>query len=493
MITDRAKKYISSGLAGLMIYASSGCQTFQGIGNEIKSFASNKEFDPLHEVTRYNEHKNAEPPKEIKPGVDYSIYQYRFPTDSKIINNRSYPKSESSVQLIPEESIAVTPLKRYNLPQINASFIDVDGTDDGNGELVVTYPSRIPPSDLINSIQPYLPGVEIKEVPGLNRIKFHSKKEAFGNNFDKLAGLLDDYDIPPQPVRVRVKIAKFFYDNTYDKAIDALKLIKEGMSVFSLNLPSSSDISKPLTTGITINPFYNTDRTGDFTITGGRELPHFTFEGAIKFLDSYGRTELVFDTDLLGLSGIPMTFKNTNSIPVPESVVTPTTVIETQKYREAGPDIGATAWVNESGFTTLELKELFGELTGFLGTLQKPTFSDTNLSTKVTLRNGLTYLVATSLDAKSSGVYRGLPGVSKIPIAKEIFSSRSLENKTAQFLFFAEVYPVGRDSLIGIQHPEEVKFTPQINTDSSKNGKSQKNKKSNGKNLESYTVQTGIQ
>jgi hypothetical protein len=476
MITNKLKNYISGGLAALTIYTASGCATVKTLKSELTGFGDALQ-NPIHEAFRSNEPLN-EKPEAVAEGVNYNDYTKEH--QYVVVNERGFLKSSDSIPPETLEDIVKTPpTRKYIIPAINASFIE-----DGQGGVFLTYPCRIPSSDLfklINYQSPpapaatppaatpaapaappsaptpnqLLPGVDIIEYPGQNKLIFRGKKENFGNNFDRLINILNQFDAPAKQVRVRMRIVEYFNDNTYDREM-SLQILRDGMSIFNLNLPSNADPTQPLTTGVTVNPVYNLNKLPEINyLTGVTSVPRLSYKGAISFLDSHGKTQTLADTDMLVSNGSKACFFNTTSIPFPEYVVTPASVIQTSKYRDSGPKVELTPYANEEGFTTIKLTQAAsGENTGFLGTLQKPTFRDANLTTEMTLRNGLTYFIGTSLNTRYKSVDRGLPILNKIPFIRDATTSRSIEKNTSELLYFMEVNVMDRDSIAGVQRTE---------------------------------------
>ena len=185
----------------------------------------------------------------------------------------------------------------------------------------------------------------------------------------------------------------------------------------------------------------------------GEKIPNqWTYEGAINFLDSHGKTETLSDTDMLVSNGGSASLKNMNSIPYATFLVSAATPIATSNYREIGTEIGLTPFANEEGFTTIKLiKACSGEQTGYIGTEQRPTFREADLVSEFTLRNGLTYFIGTSLNTRYKSVDRGIPILNKLPLIRHLSTSRSIEKNASQLLYFMEVNVVDKDDLVGTQ------------------------------------------
>ena len=467
MITGRVKKGISTGLAGLMIYTFAGCATFRNLKDEVK-YLSSALNDPVHEVLRNDENLNLEPPAMNEASQKLHNDESRHATSHPytIANNRAYLQGE-------------TPEAKNNgaffIPEINANYIDLDGNNDGKGDVLISYRCRNAAPDIAAILAKYLPpapDVEITPYPSQNMLLFRGQDVKFGENFGLISRLINNFDIEPKQIRIRLKIVEYFNDNTYDRDM-ALKILKNGMSAFSLLLPSNPQ-GNPLTTGISVNPFLNKDGNGNFTILG-RAPNKWTYEGAIKFLDSHGRTETLSDTDVVVSNGTTAEFRNINAVPYQQTSLTPAAaiVIGTQ-YREVGPQLKLSPFANEKGFTTIKLLEAkSGESIALVGKEQVPVFREANLTSEFCLQNGATYLIGTSTNTRYKSVNRGIPGLNKIPLIKSATTSREIEKNTSELLYFMEVHDIDRQDSVGMQERIQEPLIEELNIQPVKQEKSE--------------------
>jgi type II secretory pathway component GspD/PulD (secretin) len=423
-----------------------GCQSLK---NEFKDFSPALR-NPIQEVFRYDDEENMKP-VELQRGVDYSVHDAT--TSYRVVNDRAYLRDEPSPKPYLEEIVDVPQLKKYRIPMINATYIE-DGSD-----IILTYPCRTPPPTLAPLISKHLDGIEIEEFPGRNELIFRGPRNTFGD-FSRFSNMLNQYDVAPDQIRVRTRIVEYFADNTYDResVINVLKnvLTDKGYvtsTILNFNLPSNPNPRESLTTGVEINPFFLMNQEGRKDPYTGKIIPPIsTFDGVIKFLDSYGKVSILSDSDMLVNNGSTVTFKNQNSVPFPEILINAMNVVETVKYRETGMDLEITPFANEEGFITVNLtKAESGEQTGYVGTVQRPTFRTSNLSTECILREGTTYFVGTSLNTRYKSVERGVPFMNKVPLIKAAFTSESIEKNSSVLLYFMEARKVNRNSLLGTQ------------------------------------------
>src|SRR3989344_2420629 len=457
-----ATRAFATGLIGILSTIGPGCNTLSKVNptNLLHKTATVINNSPLvHEVFRTNESKNEEPVSDIIK-IDYSEYDKEH--NYKIINSRGYLRDDENTPPKTLETLVDVPQsQRFKIPSLNATYIK-----DNSGRVIMQYHSRLAAPDLKKIVEEYIPNIKITEFPNQNILIFNGPETEFGD-FSYLSTLLNEFDLPALQVRLRMKIVEYFADNTYDREL-AIKVLRNGANTFSLNLPSNADETKPLTTGIDINPFFNANdpnviRTYEYIPNPaggvGNIIRHvtevankFNLSGAIKFLDSHGKVNIVSDVDVLVSNGTSVFMRNINSVPYPEFVVLPTSTYETLKYRDIGTEIKMTPYANEEGLITVKVEQgKSGEQAGYVGTVQRIVFRESDINTDVTIRNGETYFLGATLFTRYKSVDRGIPGLNKIPFINGVITSRSIENNQSQLFYFLEARVIERDSLVGTQ------------------------------------------
>lgn len=393
---------------------------------------------PLHELFRFDKNKNK---KLLMPNyeIDYSKHDKQHETT--IIDNRAYP-------LNPEErGVVVEPLNKIpiDLPQAEKLFfpeLGAEGFKDGQGNVVLIYPARIPAPELKGVLAQYLTNVEVNEFPNQNKLLIKIKESDLGNEeFKKnLAAAIDSLDLAPVMIRLKFGLILLWRDKTYDQEeiIDALK---DGVAAFHLNLPSNYDARQRLTTGANINPFYNNQGWGDFT-----------FNGSIGFLDSRGEIDNLISIDALVANTKPITFLDRTEVPYPGYVVGGTAIVEVLQYKEIGPSIKITPFANENGFITVKIEQAeSGDLATLLGTTQRPAFTKGNLTSEFVVRDGVPYVAAASINNNFRTVKRGLPLIDRVWPLNVFLRSFSLEKNQSQAFYLIEARVMPRDSLVGTE------------------------------------------
>ena len=455
-------KIINTGLAGIVsasFLLNSGCATYSKVRDKVEP------YNPASQILMTDRSETKNPLPEPVNEIDYTQYENTHQT--VIVGNRAYPKpkTETPIQapFIEGEPKIVSSLTRYNIPLINATCVE----DPTGGLYRITYDARLPAPDLIKTLEGFVSAdIKMTGFANQNKIIFSGKKETFGD-FSDLCGLLNQFDLPLMPVRLEFRVAEYVYDRTKNKEIDAVNALREGLAMFTMNLPSGPNPAQVLTTGMSINPFIGTNDPsthttynyvpnpaggiGTINSTTTSTPPLWTFNGAIKFLESSGHTSIVDRVDMTVNNGSPAKFQNQRKIPYASIALGPTPIAGIQ-YETIGTDIQVTPYATEDGFATLMItKATFGEQSGFVNVEQQPVFRVADVSTTVTLRSGMTYLISSALTKNDQTVKRGLPWFNKMPFLKHATTSKQDARYQRQLLYFVTVYTPERDSDLGIQ------------------------------------------
>jgi len=407
--------YVRGGLAAVVL--TGAALTFSGCDSAY------------HEIFRDDETRNI---AALSEPIEINYKEHDKNNRYDVVNDRAYLREGPKPSLIIEKIVQVPPYERFKVLGMNATYIE-----DANN-IILQYNCRTAAPDLVKRLGNYSKDM-LKDITidtFQNTLVFSGKKQAFGD-FDTLNKLLNEFDKSSKQIRVRVKVVEMFYDNTYDREF-TLSALKDAANIINLNLPSSSDPTKALMSGVNINPFYNQKKNG------------YTIESGVKFLDSYGKTRTLSDTDQLVTNGDVVKFTNITNVPYRELLEGKVGFVETIKYRDTGTTINVTPFANEEGFITLKLDAKSGEQTGFVGKEQYPVFREAEFTSNITVRNGMPYLAATSVVSRYGSVQRGVPLIDKLPVLKEIFTSRSIENNQSQLICFVEAREIGRDSSVSI-------------------------------------------
>jgi len=395
-----------------------------------------------YQVFRGNETRNQASISELVPTTYDEGYDFvKKANDFVVINNRGYvfeaPENPATFEEFVQHS---EPCPVARIPEINASYVTID---DGT-TTILSYPARTPAPEISKLISPHFPTINIQERG--NELIFSGPTSDFGD-FKDLATVLNTYDIPKGQIYVNLRIVEWFAGRTYNRE-QILRLLRDTIEVLNFNLPSNADPTKPLTTGISFDPlniFREPNKPG--------VIPRDVYESSIKFLETEGRTHTVASLGARVSNGEPLIFTNQSEIPFPKLAALGNNLVQVPEYQRIGVSFKVTPHANEQGFINLDIEQAeSGEQTGNLGPLDTPVFRIASLSSKFTVKDGLTYYIANSLSQRQHNERRGIPGLSKVRIVKQVFgASRTLSQTQSQLLYFLSASKVSREGLEGVE------------------------------------------
>ena len=153
---------------------------------------------------------------------------------------------------------------------------------------------------------------------------------------------------------------------------------------------------------------------------------------AVRFLESDAETRLVAKPQLRGAEGQKMTLNLGEEVPVPSTTFTPVAQggaafnpLTSFTYRPVGVNVEITPRVTYEGDITLELLIENSSLGDGLTVAGQslPSFNSRKVQTRLRLRDGESNLLAGLLQEEERRSLRGFPGILRLPIIKQLFSS----------------------------------------------------------------------
>ncbi len=153
---------------------------------------------------------------------------------------------------------------------------------------------------------------------------------------------------------------------------------------------------------------------------------------AVRFLESDSETRLVAKPQLRGAEGQKLTLNLGEEVPVPSTTFTPVAQggaafnpLTSFSYRPVGVNVEITPRVTYEGDITLELlieNSSLGD--GLVVAGQSlPSFNSRKVQTRLRLRDGESNLLAGLLQEEERRSLRGFPGILRLPVVKQLFSS----------------------------------------------------------------------
>jgi general secretion pathway protein D len=178
------------------------------------------------------------------------------------------------------------------------------------------------------------------------------------------------------------------------------------------------------------------------SITRGISLSDFYLAvptAVIRFLETDSETKLIAKPQLRGAEGQKLTLNLGDDIPVPSTVFTPLATggsnvnpLTSFNYRSVGVILEITPRVTFENEIILDLlveSSTLGRDVNIAGS-NLPSFGSRKVTTKLRLRDGESNLLAGLLREDERRSLRGIPGILRLPVIKQLFSSN--DNSIAQ-------------------------------------------------------------
>jgi len=152
----------------------------------------------------------------------------------------------------------------------------------------------------------------------------------------------------------------------------------------------------------------------------------------VRFLETDNETKLIAKPQLRGAEGEKLTLNLGDEIPVPATVFTPfaqgganVNPLTSFNYKPVGVNVEMTPRVTFEGEIILELSVESSTLGGDVNIAGQnlPSFGSRKVRTKLRLRDGESNLLAGLLREDERRALRGFPGLLRLPIIKQLFSS----------------------------------------------------------------------
>jgi type II secretory pathway component GspD/PulD (secretin) len=171
------------------------------------------------------------------------------------------------------------------------------------------------------------------------------------------------------------------------------------------------------------------------SITRGISLSDFYLAvptAVVRFLETDSETKLIAKPQLRGAEGQKLTLNLGDDIPVPSTVFTPLATggsnvnpLTSFNYRSVGVILEITPRVTFENEIILDLlveSSTLGRDVNIAGA-NLPSFGSRKVTTKLRLRDGESNLLAGLLREDERRSLRGIPGILRLPVIKQLFSS----------------------------------------------------------------------
>jgi general secretion pathway protein D len=233
--------------------------------------------------------------------------------------------------------------------------------------------------------------------------------------------LIETSDKPRAEIIVDVQILEVSRTRAKQFGID--------LGAYALNAVFSPEVDPRGADGILSPPFNaNTISRGISTSDFYLAVP----SAVVRFLETDSETKVVAKPQLRGAEGVILRLNLGEEIPVPSTSFTPLAQgganfnpLTSFQYRNVGLKVEMTPRVSFEGEINLDLyveNSTLGSGITIAGQ-EYPTFGSRNVTTKLRLREGESTLLAGLLREDERRSLTGFPGLLRIPVIKQLFSS----------------------------------------------------------------------
>lgn len=269
------------------------------------------------------------------------------------------------------------------------------------------------------------------------------------HNVEKIAGMIESFDRRPKVVVIEAQIVEVELTDNFDMGVNWQHLIK-GVSP-RFNLKSGA----PLLSGVAPSLRYDT------IIDGGGEL-----SVVVDALKTIGNTKVISKPQISVQDGEPATIKVVKQQPWKKvSYESGTTNVVGVDYQfiEIGTILLVTPVINDEGFITVSIKPTISTLDGWYdatpgneGVVGIPVVKESEASTKVTVKDGVTIIIGGMIKTDKQVNQLGVPILCSIPILGRLFRSETTKNvKTETIVFLTPRIITGEEPFL--QMPDETR------------------------------------
>jgi len=231
----------------------------------------------------------------------------------------------------------------------------------------------------------------------------------------------------PQRVALVEKLVNFYDKRKAEVMIkvEIMEVNKDKLKEYGVEL-SQYQISQGITSlseegTVKGNRFYYLD-SSDFSFT----LPNILY----KFLENDGESRIIAEPQVRGEDGKKIEIKLGDKVPVPRTSFVPFATggvnqqpITSFDLLDVGIGINITPQIHHNGEVTLDLSFQLSFITSPGTSTIPPTIGNRMVKTNIRLKDGETGVLAGLIRNSERTSLKGVPGLNKIPILKNIFSS----------------------------------------------------------------------
>jgi general secretion pathway protein D len=268
--------------------------------------------------------------------------------------------------------------------------------------------------------------------------------KCMGSDYRVIKGVIEKLDIFPRQVLIEVLIAEINLD-------ESNKLGVEWQYIFDLSGSGTARLGNlsvanlltdgPLTGGMSYL-VANTER----------------FKAAIQASATDNNVQILSSPHILASDNQMATIDIGSEVPVvtsqtlkDDSTSTVTTTDQSVQYRNTGIILSVTPHINEKGLVRMEVSQEVSELSDkFIEGIPSPIFSKRKAETTLSVKDGQTIVIGGLIRQSRSDTYTGVPGLSRIPILRNLMGIESKGWQNTELMLFITPHV--------IVHQEDTEF-----------------------------------
>ena len=217
-----------------------------------------------------------------------------------------------------------------------------------------------------------------------------------------------------------------------DKRMGEIEVEVEIMEVDRKKLQEYGTELSTYQVGFELEGYSQGKRLNDLYYLGSDELKLSMPKAVWKFFSSVTNTKILARPRLRGLDRQKISIKLGEKRPIPRTTFVPVSqggpdqqAITSFDLRDVGISLDITPVIHHNREVTLSLTFELTYVTDLGGTNIPPTLGNRKVITSLRLRDGESGIIAGLMRGSTTGSTDGVPLLSRIPLIKEIFSSRS--------------------------------------------------------------------
>ncbi len=226
-----------------------------------------------------------------------------------------------------------------------------------------------------------------------------------------------------------------------DKRRGEVEVEVEIMEVDSKKLKEYGSELSSYQVGAEIEGFAEGRRVNDFYYLGSDDVKLTMPKMLWKFFSSVTNSKILARPRVRGLDREKIDISLGEKRPIPRTTFVPMAAggldqqpITSYDLRDVGISLAITPVIHHNREVSLDLSFELTYVTDFGGTYVPPTLGNRKVTTKLRLHDGETGIIAGLMRGSSTGSSDGVPFLNRIPVVKEIFSSRSKVNERTDIL-----------------------------------------------------------